>query len=98
MPKNVVLIGTLDTKGVEFAYVSRPNWDTYASLLDFAARVRRDQHAAAEPYPLGYRAGHREGDQAAGAEPGPQPDPDRRQMPIHQQGPAGLELPQRLRR
>ena len=29
--------------GVEFAYVSRPNWDTYASLLDFAGRVMRDQ-------------------------------------------------------
>ena len=30
--------------GFEFAYVSRPNWATYASLLDFAARVLRDQH------------------------------------------------------
>jgi hypothetical protein len=29
--------------GVEFAYASRPNWDTYASLLDFAGRVMRDQ-------------------------------------------------------
>jgi hypothetical protein len=29
--------------GVEFTYASRPNWDTYASLLDFAARVVRDQ-------------------------------------------------------
>jgi hypothetical protein len=26
-----------------FAYASRPNWDTYASLLEFAAAVRRDQ-------------------------------------------------------
>ncbi|HEU5163070.1 MAG TPA: hypothetical protein VFV54_07990 [Thermoanaerobaculia bacterium] len=25
-----------------FAYASRPNWDTYQSLLDFAAAVRRD--------------------------------------------------------
>lgn len=31
--------------GVELAYVSRPNWTTYASLLDFAERVRRDQRA-----------------------------------------------------
>jgi hypothetical protein len=29
--------------GVEFGYVPRPNWETYASLLDFAARVMRDQ-------------------------------------------------------
>jgi hypothetical protein len=29
--------------GVDFAYASRPNWNTYASLLDFAERVRRDQ-------------------------------------------------------
>lgn len=29
--------------GVEFAYASRPNWGTYASLLDFSARVIRDQ-------------------------------------------------------
>ena len=29
--------------GVEFTYASRPNWMTYASLLDFAARVVRDQ-------------------------------------------------------
>ena len=28
---------------VEFPYVSRPNWDTYASLLAFAERVVRDQ-------------------------------------------------------
>ena len=28
---------------VEFTYQSRPNWDTYASLLAFAAQVRRDQ-------------------------------------------------------
>jgi hypothetical protein len=26
-----------------FAYVSRPNWETYADLLAFAERVRRDQ-------------------------------------------------------
>jgi hypothetical protein len=29
----------------EFAYASRPQFETYASLLDFAARVRRDQRA-----------------------------------------------------
>jgi hypothetical protein len=29
--------------GVEFTYASRPNWGTYASLLDFASRVLRDQ-------------------------------------------------------
>jgi hypothetical protein len=29
--------------GVEFDYRSKPNWETYASLLAFAERVRRDQ-------------------------------------------------------
>src|SRR5688500_20118993 len=28
-----------------FAYVSRPNWATYADLLAFAERVRRDQRS-----------------------------------------------------
>ena len=28
--------------GFEFEYVSRPNWDTYSSLLRFADRIRRD--------------------------------------------------------
>ena len=28
--------------GFDFRYASRPNWETYASLLGFAARVRRD--------------------------------------------------------
>jgi hypothetical protein len=28
--------------GVDFAYRSRPGWEPYASLLDFADRVRRD--------------------------------------------------------
>jgi len=28
--------------GFDFRYRSRPNWETYASLLEFAARVRRD--------------------------------------------------------
>jgi hypothetical protein len=28
--------------GFEFRYQSRPNWDTYASLLEFAEAVRRD--------------------------------------------------------
>src|SRR5687767_4087032 len=27
----------------DFGYVSRPNWETYESLLAFAAQVRRDQ-------------------------------------------------------
>jgi hypothetical protein len=26
----------------DFAYRSRPNWETYASLLEFAGMVRRD--------------------------------------------------------
>ena len=29
--------------GVDFAYQSRPNWETYESLLAFAEAVRRDQ-------------------------------------------------------
>jgi hypothetical protein len=29
--------------GYDFVYRSRPSWDTYASLLDFARIVRRDQ-------------------------------------------------------
>lgn len=29
--------------GFDFQYASRPNWDTYASLLEFGARVWRDQ-------------------------------------------------------
>jgi hypothetical protein len=28
--------------GFEFAYMSRPNWTTYANVLDFARVVRRD--------------------------------------------------------
>ena len=28
--------------GYDFRYASRPSWETYASLLDFAATVRRD--------------------------------------------------------
>jgi hypothetical protein len=28
--------------GFDFAYQSRPNWETYSSLLDFAAIIRRD--------------------------------------------------------
>jgi hypothetical protein len=31
--------------GYDFRYQSRPNWDTYASLLEFAGAVRRDQQA-----------------------------------------------------
>jgi hypothetical protein len=29
--------------GFDFQYKSRPSWETYASLLEFAERVRRDQ-------------------------------------------------------
>ena len=29
--------------GYEFTYRSRPNWETYASCLGFAERIRRDQ-------------------------------------------------------
>lgn len=29
--------------GFEFRYQSRPNWDTYANLLEFAEAIRRDQ-------------------------------------------------------
>jgi hypothetical protein len=46
------------------------------------------QFVASPPWP---------GDQAAVAEPGLQPDPDRREMPIDQQARARLELPQGLR-
>jgi hypothetical protein len=28
--------------GFEFAYASRPNWNTYSSMLAFASQVRRD--------------------------------------------------------
>jgi hypothetical protein len=28
--------------GYDFTYKSRPNWETYESLLGFAERVRRD--------------------------------------------------------
>ena len=31
--------------GIVFEYRSRPNWDTYSSLLTFAAQVNRDQRA-----------------------------------------------------
>jgi hypothetical protein len=31
--------------GFQFQYRSRPNWDTYSSLLDFSARIMRDQRA-----------------------------------------------------
>ena len=30
--------------GFDFKYRSRPNWETYASLLELAEQVRRDQH------------------------------------------------------
>lgn len=31
-----------DEYGFDFVYKSRPNWDTYQSLLDFAEQVRKD--------------------------------------------------------
>jgi hypothetical protein len=31
--------------GFEIPYVSRPNWETYAAVLEFAERVRRDQRS-----------------------------------------------------
>ena len=31
-----------DEYGFEFQYQSRPSWETYANLLEFAATVRRD--------------------------------------------------------
>jgi hypothetical protein len=31
--------------GADFKYASRPNWDTYASLLEFGERVWRDQRS-----------------------------------------------------
>jgi hypothetical protein len=34
-----------DAYGVDFPYASRPNADTYRSLLAFAERIRRDQRA-----------------------------------------------------
>ncbi|HEU4566134.1 MAG TPA: hypothetical protein VFS05_15845 [Gemmatimonadaceae bacterium] len=34
-----------DAYGFDFTYRSRPGWASYESLLDFARRVRRDQHA-----------------------------------------------------
>ena len=32
-----------DRYGFDFRYESRPSWETYAALLEFAERVRRDQ-------------------------------------------------------
>lgn len=31
-----------ESYGFDFRYKSRPNWDTYQSMLDFAAQVRKD--------------------------------------------------------
>ena len=31
--------------GFDFRYKSRPSWETYASLLEFAETIRRDQRA-----------------------------------------------------
>jgi hypothetical protein len=30
--------------GFEFKYVSRPNWNTYQNVIEFAELIRRDQH------------------------------------------------------
>ena len=40
--KPVVTRVAADRYGFNFRYRSRPNWDTYSNLLDFAATVRRD--------------------------------------------------------
>ena len=40
--KPMVTKRAADEYGVEFQYRSRPNWETYSSLLDFANRVKRD--------------------------------------------------------
>lgn len=41
--KPVVTRAAARAYGFDFQYASRPNWNTYASLLEFAAQVRRDQ-------------------------------------------------------
>lgn len=40
--KPVVTKRAAEEYGVEFRYRTRPNWDTYSSLLDFAASVNRN--------------------------------------------------------
>jgi hypothetical protein len=40
--KPTVTRAAAEAYGFDFRYRSRPNWQTYASLLDFAATVRRD--------------------------------------------------------
>jgi hypothetical protein len=40
--KPTVTRAAAEAYGFDFAYESRPNWRTYRSLLDFAARVRAD--------------------------------------------------------
>jgi hypothetical protein len=48
-PRRHIFLKPLVTKaaageyGYDFDYRPRPNWETYKSLLDFAAKVRRDQ-------------------------------------------------------
>lgn len=41
--KPIVTRAAAEAYGVRFDYISRPNWDTYRSLLEFAEQVRRDQ-------------------------------------------------------
>jgi hypothetical protein len=41
--KPLVTRAAAQAYGFDFDYRSRPNWDTYRSLLEFAATVRRDQ-------------------------------------------------------
>lgn len=34
-----------DMYGFEFAYRSKPGWEIYSCLLQFAEQVRKDQHS-----------------------------------------------------
>jgi hypothetical protein len=43
--KPTVTRAAAEKYGFDFQYKSRPNWETYASLLEFAETVRRDQRA-----------------------------------------------------
>ena len=43
--KPLVTRAAASAYGFDFNYASRPNWDTYASLLEFGAQVWRDQRS-----------------------------------------------------
>ena len=43
--KPLVTRAAASAYGFDFNYASRPNWDTYASLLEFGAHVWRDQRS-----------------------------------------------------